>query len=98
MNEWRAYHIYYSDVDRLIIDCVHPFFQHWEDRIERRSWERHYAGGPHLRIRLRGSVAELAHAGNELAAWVGSFLARYPSQDVGNYSAERAAKLLEWEG
>ncbi len=98
MSEWRSYHLHYSDVDRLILDCVHPFLQRWEDRLERRSWERHYAGGPHLRVRLRGPAAEVGKAGEELAAWAGDFLTRHPSPDQAGYSEQRVAQLLKWEG
>jgi hypothetical protein len=97
MNEWRSYHVHYSDVDRLIVDCAHPFLERWEGRLARRSWERHYAGGPQLRIRLCGPTSEVAAAGRELSAWVEEFLSRNPSPDLAGYSEERAARLLEWE-
>lgn len=97
MTEWRSYHVYTSEVDRLIVDCVHPFFQEWESRLERRSWERHYAGGPHLRIRLQGSVAVVETAGEELTASAHAFLAVHPSPDLADYSEAQVARLLEWE-
>jgi hypothetical protein len=97
MTEWRAYHVYTSQVDRLIVECVHPFFQKWESQLERRSWERHYAGGPHLRIRLQGPAAVVETAGEELAASARAFLAVHPSPDLADYSEAQVARLLEWE-
>ena len=97
MTAWRSYHVYTSKVDRLIVDCVHPFFQEWENRLERRFWERHYAGGPHLRIRLRGPAIVTEAAGNELVARARAFLAAHPSPDLADYSEAQVARLLEWE-
>lgn len=97
MSEWRSHHVYTSDVDRLIVDCVHPFFQLWESRLERRFWERHYAGGPHLRIRLQGPAAVVGPAAEELAAQARAFLAAHPSRDLTSYSPEHAGRLLAWE-
>ncbi len=97
MSEWRSYHVYTSEVDRLIVDCVHPFCQEWESRMERRSWERHYAGGPNLRIRLQGPAAVVATAGEELAASARAFLAVHPSPDLASYSEAQVVRLLEWE-
>lgn len=98
MSEWRAYHAYYSDVDRLILGCVHPFLERWGEALERRCWERHYAGGPHLRIRLRGSAETLDRVGGDLVSTLESFLAAQPSPDLDTYSESRAAELLEREG
>lgn len=98
MTEWRSYHVYTSKVDRLIVDCVHPFFQKWESRLERRSWVRHYAGGPHLRVQLQGPAAAVVEtAGEELAAGARAFLAVHPSPDLADYSEAHVARLLEWE-
>jgi hypothetical protein len=97
MSEWLSYHVYTSEVDRLVVDCVHPFFQLWESRLERRSWERHYAGGPHLRIRLRAPASVVRPAAEELSARARAFLAAHPSPDASFYSAEHAARLLAWE-
>lgn len=97
MTEWRSYHVYTSEVDRLIVDCVHPFFEKWESRLERRFWERHYAGGPHLRIRLQGPAAVVETAGEELTAGARAFLAAHPSPDLTDYSEARVARLLARE-
>ena len=97
MTEWRSFHIHTSEVDRLITGCVHPFFQAWESRLERRFWERHYTGGPHLRVRLRGPASVLGPAGDELAAHARAFLADHPSPDLAHYSEAHVARLLEWE-
>jgi hypothetical protein len=97
MNEWRAVHVHTSEVNRLILDCVHPFLEAWEPRLDKRFWERHYAGGPHLRIRLHGPAAEVEKAGAELATRAGAFLARHPSPALESYSEPQAARLMEWE-
>jgi hypothetical protein len=98
MSEWRSYHIYYGDPDSLILDCVHPFLERACPRLERVFWERHFAGGPHLRVRLRGSMEEVSEQGSILVREAGRFLAERPSADLATYSESRAAALLEKEG
>lgn len=43
-----------SALDRLILDCVWPVLSPARDLLYRGCWERHYAGGPHLRVTLSG--------------------------------------------
>ncbi len=97
MSSWRAFHVHYSHVDRLILDCVHPALERWTRRLERRYWERHYAGGPNLRIRLRGSAEALESATADLVPTIERFLAEHPSPDLDSYDERRAAELLERE-
>jgi hypothetical protein len=98
MTEWRSYHIYYSDVDQLLINCVHPFLRRAVDQLERWPWRRHYAGGPHLRVALRASAPIAQRIGEELEAHANSFISANPSSDLPRYSPERAANLLQDEG
>lgn len=98
MTEWKSLHVYHGGVDRLITRCVHPFLDTLPDSVDRRFWERHYAGGPHLRVRLRGPepVVNAALAGLRAAAE--AFVASEPAPVLETYSAERAAALLAQEG
>lgn len=98
MSSWRSYHAHSSELDRLILDCVHPALERHRGQLERAFWERHYAGGPHLRVRLRGDRAGLDAASGDLVAATERFLAEHPSPDLEGYSEERAAALLEREG
>lgn len=97
MSCWRKYHVYYSDVDRLIVECVFPCLQRLEGRLETSFWERHYVGGPNLRVLVRGSASSVADAGRDLVRTVEAFLAHYPSENV-PYSETRAAALVQLEG
>jgi len=98
MSEWRAWHVHHEDPDRLILECVHPVLARVEPLVERRFWERHYAGGTHLRIRLRGAGEALARAGAEVEAALRAWVAANPSADRPGYSERRVAALLEREG
>jgi hypothetical protein len=88
MSEWRSYHLYYGDPDTLILECVH----------ERAFWERHFAGGPHLRVRLRGAGDEVSELGSALVREAGRFLAERPSAELATYSEAHAAALMEKQG
>jgi hypothetical protein len=98
MTEWRTYRIYHGALDALVVQCVHPFLAREGHRVERRFWERHYAGGPHLRVRLRAAPAVLDAVGGELADEARAYLLRHPSPAAAGYSADRAAALLALEG
>jgi Lantibiotic biosynthesis dehydratase C-term len=98
MSEWLSYHLYYGDIDTLILECVNPFLERSRPRLERCFWERHFAGGPHLRVRLRGSPAETRVLGDELAREAGRFITDRPSADLVTYSEANAAALMRKEG
>ncbi len=98
MSEWRGYHIYYSQLDPLILGCVHPFLERAGARLERCFWERHYAGGPHLRIRLRGPTDEVQNLGKMLVHEANLYVAEHPSPDLSTYSEVHAAALMTKEG
>jgi hypothetical protein len=97
MSDRRTIHIHYTDLDRLILECVHPVLERVGGTLERRYWDRHYAGGPHLRVRLVGGEAVHAAVGEVVRA-AERFVAEHPSADVAHYSPERAAEMLRREG
>lgn len=97
MGDWRNYHIYYTDLDRLIIDCVNPVLERHAEHLENCFWERHYAGGPHLRVRLHGSAIDVSKMASELVVEATSYMTRFPSAPQANYSAELAKKMIEME-
>lgn len=97
MSMWHGYHVYYSDIDRLLVECVSPVIQDIDSRLETCFWERHYAGGSHLRIRLRGSSSDLAASSAELLGTVRDFLQVHPSAVNANYSERQAALMMALE-
>ena len=74
MGEWRNYHIFYTDLNRLIVECVYPVLERSEQYLKNCFWERHYAGGPHLRVRLHGSADDVSKAASEFVAEANSSL------------------------
>jgi hypothetical protein len=97
MGEWRNYHIYYTDLDRLILECVYPLLERHQEHLEKCFWERHYAGGPHVRVRLHGSADDVSKAASELVAEATSYMTRFPSAPQTNYSSQLAKKMVEME-
>lgn len=100
MSFRRTIHVHYTDLDRLVLECVHPVLERVGGKLERRYWDRHYAGGPHLRVHLVGNDA--GPASDELVRAAERFVAEHPSADQPHYSPERAAEMLrreqeEWE-
>lgn len=95
---WKSFHIYYSDIDRLILECVHPFLENCGAVLGKHFWERHYAGGPHLRVCLHGMKSYVEEVGGQLQDHVNQFLSGHPSPNSERYSESRAAALLELEG
>jgi len=98
MSERRQYRIYYGDLDRLLLECVQPLLERATPVLSHRFWERHYAGGTHLRVTLRGDHDRVHEVGALLNDAARSFMASHPSPDATTYSAERVADLLRQEG
>ncbi|HEV2963334.1 MAG TPA: lantibiotic dehydratase C-terminal domain-containing protein [Candidatus Angelobacter sp.] len=96
--EWRNYHIYYTDIDRLLLECVAPFLRTLNRRLEIYFWERHYAGGPHLRVRFYGPAGSLDPVCQEFLSAVENYLKLFPSHPITTYSRDDARQMLEMEG
>jgi hypothetical protein len=97
-SEWRCLHAYTTAIDPLLIEVVDPFFATHGDSLERGFWERHAAGGPHVRIRMRAGRVRLDVMVQELRARLEGWLARNPAPPLTDYSPARARRLLEMEG
>ncbi|HEY4905015.1 MAG TPA: lantibiotic dehydratase C-terminal domain-containing protein [Candidatus Sulfotelmatobacter sp.] len=98
MDEWRSYHVYYTDIDRLLLECIGPCLRTLDGSLSMYFWERHYAGGRHVRVRFRGSVADLNVVGKQFVSAVQRYLELYPSARLTNYSSDDARQMLEMEG
>ncbi|MEM9556683.1 MAG: lantibiotic dehydratase C-terminal domain-containing protein [Acidobacteriota bacterium] len=98
MNAWRALYLHTTDLDRLVLDFLHPFFARHGMELRRAVWERHSAGGPHLRVRIEGTPEALERVGTALYAEATAYFAAHPSGDLETYSPERSRALLEREG
>jgi hypothetical protein len=94
----RRYDVYYSWLDRLILGCVRPVLAQHRARLTHAYWERHFAGGLHIRVQLRGEAEDVDAAAAELLAAIREFIDAQPSPDMPAYSPERAALLLQHEG
>jgi Lantibiotic biosynthesis dehydratase C-term len=97
MTEWRSLSVYYTDLDKLTTDCVHPLLLKEGYNLDNCFWERHYAGGPQLRVRLQSSRDVVEHVSAGLKQEIEEYIAANPSVPISNYSSEIARKLLEKE-
>lgn len=97
MNQWRSYHIYYSKIDSLLLECICPFLCTLQGSLGMFFWERHYAGGPHVRVRFQGDGDSLDRIDAAFVPLVQHYLEKFPSRPLEKYSPERAAQLLEME-
>ncbi|HZR39044.1 MAG TPA: thiopeptide maturation pyridine synthase [Ktedonobacteraceae bacterium] len=87
MEQWFSIHIYYYDEqkDRLILDCVQPLFRSVQQRCASLFFVRHWAQGPHLRLRFLCSPDQFAHDIRPLAEKeIQSYLKEHPSRTVLN--------------
>ena len=98
MAEWRAYHVYYTNTDRILLECIAPLLHCLERDVELCFWERHYAGGPHIRVRFHADPASLNSVSTQFLAAVENYLELFPSETISGYSADDARRLLEMEG
>jgi|GEM_PF-565629 len=95
---WQSLHLYYFDKkkDALFLDCLRPL----RDELARRGaealfFERHWRGGPHVRIRFRAE--DDAFRGElfpMIDAHVHAFLAVHPSRRVLDEATARAQHEL----
>ena len=98
LMEWRNYHIYYTNIDRLLLDCIGPFLRSLDGLLDLYFWERHFAGGPHVRVRLHGALADLEIIAGEFSSLVENYLALFPADAISNYSSDDARQMMEMEG
>ncbi|MEM1182246.1 MAG: lantibiotic dehydratase C-terminal domain-containing protein [Acidobacteriota bacterium] len=98
MTQWRSYFMFSSNLDSMILEFVQPFMDAHRDRLDRCFWERHSAGGPHLRIRFKGDPDALESVAAALRAEAKDYFEAHPSPDLESYSPANAAAFLEKEG
>ena len=98
MHTWISYAVYYSDLDRLLVDSVDPLFTRLEPEVDRLYWTRHYAGGTHLRLHVRAHPHELPALAQRIEEHFQTYVAAHPSAPAPTYNAEAAQTLLEAEG
>ena len=94
---WKNYHLYCTDVQALLKSIL-PFLRHTQPRLERCFFERHYAGGPHLRVRFCGEPAAVADAEKALLELAKAHFSGHPSTPLSRYSADQVRLLMETEG
>ena len=98
MASWNNYHVYYTNINELILSCIEPFFslQKWPGM--QYFWERHYAGGAHLRLRFTASPACIHQFDKALMSHVQMFLQTRPSVPVNTYSVDKCREMLVLDG
>ncbi len=96
--QWVNVCAFYTDLDRLFLECLVPLLGSLRDRVQLRFCERHYAGGPHFRIRVLVDFSSKADVERALLSGIQSFVRSWPSETVATYSPRCAAALLEKEG
>lgn len=104
-RKWNSVHVYYhDDKDPLLVDCIRPLVcsLKQEELIERFFFERHWRGGPHLRLRLFAGEKVFENAVRpRLESHIGSYLQQHPStrkledEDVRQLHEELALKEAE---
>ncbi|MEM6335499.1 MAG: lantibiotic dehydratase C-terminal domain-containing protein [Bacteroidota bacterium] len=94
---WTSYALYYTDLDRLLVDCVGPALEAVDGDLDKAFWIRHYAGGRHLRVHLSGPAEAREHAAAHLIAEAERYMAEQPSEPVTDYDPEAAEKLMRYE-
>jgi hypothetical protein len=85
--------LFYSDVDGLILQVINPRLEAAADLLDQCFWERHYLGGPHVRVRLVGADAPVEAVERDLKRDAAALLAERPSPPDTRYSATRAEAL-----
>ena len=95
---WRSFHVYYSDLDLILRDCICPFLLGARDGLTNAFCERHYSGGSHVRVRFLGEEREASKVANEFRKVAARFVAERPSARSQSYSAERAREMMEADG
>lgn len=94
MSKWLNFHIHYSNLDRLILECVQPLMQSVKEEYERSFWERHFAGGRNLMLRVLPKSRKKKKLREKISQAVEDFIAVNPSKDQDNYDPEMMRLLL----
>ena len=95
---WSSFAVYYSDVDRLIVDVLDPLRGVFEESAAQYHWVRHFAGGPHVRIHVRTDEAGLRELEQRALSEIQAFLDEHPSPPKDNYDPDRTRRVLAAEG
>ena len=94
----RSINIYYSDIDKLILEFAVPCLRHWSPRLHRTFFERRCLEGRNLRIRLESDdEGTLAEACTAIEHQARHYLKQHPSATLPSLSSDAAAKLAEIE-
>ena len=98
MTSWNNLYVYYTNVNELILSCIEPFFslQKWPGL--QYFWERHYAGGAHLRLRFTASPECILQLDRALIYHLETFLQAQPSIPVSTYSVDKCREMLVLDG
>ncbi len=94
MSKWLNFHVYYSDIDRLVLECIDPLMQRIEADCERCFWERHFAGGRNVMLRVLPKSRKKKKLREEILGVVKEFLDASPSKDQQDYDPEMIRILL----
>ncbi|MGH1364944.1 MAG: lantibiotic dehydratase C-terminal domain-containing protein [Calditrichia bacterium] len=97
MKVWKNVNVYYSNLDKLILDCVEPTMNEKHEQIVDWFWDRHYAGGMHLRIRFKCSQNESEALIGELTDVFERFLLAHPLPAQKSYDVNRVEQMLQKE-
>src|SRR5262245_20035793 len=97
MEEWQSLYVYYTDADRLMVECLHPVLTKHAGDLMHCYWERHYAGGTHVRVRMRARPDSNARICEAIASEIEGYISSHPSEPQSNYSPETVKKLLAME-
>lgn len=88
---------YTSSTDGLILQAIAPWMLQHHPHLTRCYWERHYAGGSHLRIHIAGPDAHADHLRKELCELLRKHLSNSPSEPDTRYDPSVIRRLLEME-
>lgn len=98
LTGWNNLHVYYTNINDLILSCIEPFFKLQKWPGVRYFWERHYAGGAHLRLRFTASPECVSQFEDALVRHVQAFLQARPSDPGPAYSADKCREMLLLDG
>ena len=89
--------IYYSDLNRLITDCVSPEMEKRSSDISWWFWERGCIGGKHLKVRWLPCTDASIDMETDLLKNFQAYIIRHPSDSPSSYNAEAGKKLAKTE-